>query len=165
MTIVEKAAYLKGLMDGMKLDLSSDSGKLWAAASDLLSEMAKEIEDLQGTSLDFADTIDEFADELAYLESISESGCEPDDDDKEDPFDCEFSGGCDECPGKAECGASFLEDDDDFDDDDILYDGIVYDVTCPKCGEELSFDEETLQEGFIDCPACGEHLEFDLDEE
>ena len=35
-------------------------------------------------------------------------------------------------------------------------------VTCPVCGEEISFDEDTLAEGSIECPNCGEKLEFDL---
>ena len=39
---------------------------------------------------------------------------------------------------------------------------MIYDATCPVCGEEISFDEETLEKGFIECPNCGERLEFDL---
>ena len=39
----------------------------------------------------------------------------------------------------------------------------MYDVTCPVCGEEITFDEGTLSEGSIICPQCGEELEFDLD--
>ena len=42
------------------------------------------------------------------------------------------------------------------------YDGVIYDATCPVCGEEISFDEDTLAEGSIECPNCGEKLEFDL---
>ena len=42
---------------------------------------------------------------------------------------------------------------------------MIYDATCPVCGEEISFDEETLEEGSIRCPACGEVLEFDLGED
>ncbi|MBP5749429.1 MAG: hypothetical protein J6X24_01425 [Firmicutes bacterium] len=41
-------------------------------------------------------------------------------------------------------------------------DGVIYDVTCPNCGNEISFDEETLEVGSITCPQCGELLEFDL---
>ena len=41
----------------------------------------------------------------------------------------------------------------------------MYDVTCPSCGEEISFDEETLALGSIKCPNCGEVLEFDLGED
>ena len=42
---------------------------------------------------------------------------------------------------------------------------MIYDATCPVCGEEISFDEETLEKGSILCPNCGETLEFDLGEE
>ena len=42
---------------------------------------------------------------------------------------------------------------------------MIYDVTCPVCGEEISIDEETLEKGSIQCPACGEELEFDLSED
>ena len=51
------------------------------------------------------------------------------------------------------------------DDPDPSYDGVIYDATCPVCGEEISFDEETLEEGSIQCPNCGELLEFDLGED
>ena len=50
MTIVEKAAYLKGLTDGLGLEPDSRDGKLWNALNDLLSDMAHEIEDLQATT-------------------------------------------------------------------------------------------------------------------
>ena len=56
--------------------------------------------------------------------------------------------------------------DDDFDEDgEPEYDGVMYDVTCPSCGQEISFDEETLAAGSITCPGCGEVLEFDLSDE
>ena len=50
-------------------------------------------------------------------------------------------------------------------DEELSYDGVMYDVTCPVCGEEITFDEDTLTEGSIICPQCGEELEFDLDGE
>ena len=53
----------------------------------------------------------------------------------------------------------------DEEDEEIEYDGVIYDATCPVCGEEISFDEETLEKGSILCPNCGETLEFDLGEE
>lgn len=53
--------------------------------------------------------------------------------------------------------------DDDFDDDDDDFDGELYEVTCPKCGDIICVDEEILDEGQIDCPSCGETLEFDFD--
>jgi formylmethanofuran dehydrogenase subunit E len=50
-------------------------------------------------------------------------------------------------------------DDEPFDDDDVYYE-----VTCGKCGEVITVDEDVLLEGEIVCPNCGEHLEFDFSE-
>ena len=54
---------------------------------------------------------------------------------------------------------------DGEEDEEVEYDGVMYDVTCPSCGEEISFDEETREKGSIKCPNCGEVLEFDLGED
>lgn len=52
------------------------------------------------------------------------------------------------------------DDDDDYDDDD--FEGELYEVTCPNCGDVICVDEDMLDEGEIDCPGCGETLEFDF---
>lgn len=53
------------------------------------------------------------------------------------------------------------EDDDEyFDDED--FDGELYEVTCPKCGDVICVDEDMLDEGEMNCPGCGETLEFDF---
>lgn len=152
MTVVEKAAYFKGLVEGLGIEPDSREGKLWGALGELLSDMAHEIEDLQATDMDHAEALDEMAEELSYLEDLV---CDL--DDPED-FDDECDGGCDSC---GLCDS----DDEDEDDDETEYDGVIYDVTCPVCGEEISFDEETLDKGSIECPSCGETLEFDLSED
>ena len=165
MTIVEKAAYLKGLCEGLGVDPDSRDGKLWGALNELLSDMAHEIEDLQSGSLDFADTLDEFGDELSYLEELT---C---DLDRPEDFDDEFcSGDCGSCEldcSLADEDADEEEDEPDEDadeesDEELSYDGVLYDVKCPVCGEEITFDEDTLELGSIECPSCGETLEFDL---
>ena len=154
MTVVEKAAYLKGLTDGLGIDPESKEGKLWGALCDLVSDMAHEIEDLQDTSMDYADALDEIGDELSYLEELTCDLDKPEDMDELDGCD----GNCSLCSG---CGGEY---DDSWDDDEeVEYDGVIYDVTCPKCGEEITFDEETLDMGSVKCPKCGENLEFDLD--
>ena len=165
MTIVEKAAYLKGLCEGLGVDPDSRDGKLWGALNELLSDMAHEIEDLQSSSLDFADTLDEFGDELSYLEELT---C---DLDRPEDFDDEFcSGDCGSC--ELDCSLADEdadeeedepdEDEDEESDEELSYDGVLYDVKCPVCGEEITFDEDTLELGSIECPKCGETLEFDL---
>ena len=153
MTVVEKAAYLKGLVEGLGIEPDSREGKLWGALGELLSDMAHEIEDLQATDMDHAEALDEMAEELSYLEDLVCDLDEPEDFDDEDcDGDCDSCGLCD-------------EDDEDEEDEEPEYDGVIYDVTCPVCGEEISFDEETLDKGSIECPSCGETLEFDLEDE
>ena len=162
MTIVEKAAYLKGLAEGLGVDPDSREGKLWGALNDLLADMAHEIEDLQSGALDFADTLDEFGEELGYLEEIT---CDL--DRPEDLADDTCTGDCDNC--EFDCFSDEPEEEDDLpgededeDEEEPEFDGVLYDVKCPVCGEEITFDEDTLELGSIECPKCGETLEFDL---
>ncbi len=155
MTIVERAAYLKGLTEGLGVDPDSRDGKLWGALTDLLSDMAHEIEDLQSGALDFADALDEIGDELGYLEELTGELDLPEDEEDEDEEDEEdnivpFS------------DADGEESADEEEDEEIPFDGVLYDVKCPVCGEEITFGEDTLEEGSIECPKCGEVLEFDL---
>ena len=161
MTAVEKAAYLKGLVEGMGIDPNSNEGKLWNALGGLLSDMAHEIEDLHAASLEHDEALDEICDELNYLEELT---CDLDfpeyeDDDEDDEDDGSYGS----CGCRCSCGDDYEEDEDE--DDEPEYDGVIYDVTCPVCGEEISFDEDTLDEGYITCPKCGENLEFDLSDD
>ena len=133
MTITEKTAYLKGLADGLGVDPQSKEGKLWYALNDLLCDIAHELENLHETDRGQAQALDGLADEVSLLEDI--------------------------CDGMDERDYEKIDDEDD---EDLSYDGVVYDATCPVCGEEISFDEETLETGSIQCPKCGETLEFDL---
>ncbi len=136
MTIEEKAAYIKGLADGLGIDPQSKEGTLWRALNDLLSDIAHDLKELHATDLSQAEALDSVAEEVSYLEALL------DDDDNSYSLD---------------------EEDDDDDDEDYEYDGVLYDAICPNCGEEITFDEETLELGSIQCPSCGETLEFDLD--
>lgn len=152
MTVVEKAAYLKGLAEGLGIDPESRDGKLWGALTELLSDMAHEIEDLQASDLDFSEALDDISEDLSYLEELT---CDL--DMPEDEFDGDCDGDCSSC--------CYDCDDGEDSDEELEYDGVLYDVTCPVCGEEITFEEETLAEGSVKCPACGELLEFDLGDE
>ena len=174
MTVVEKAAYLKGLVEGLGVEPDSRDGKLWAALTDVLSDMAREIEDLQASNADFADALDDISEDLTYLEELTCDLDMPEDPEFSDFGGCGGCGGsCASCGGCCGCGDDEEEEDDDDDEDEdededdeeCEYDGFIYEVTCPSCGEEIAFDEETLNEGSIVCPKCGEELEFDMSEE
>ena len=154
MTVVEKAAYLKGLTEGLGIAPDSKEGKLWNALNELLSDMAHEIEDLHACYDEHDEALDEVCDELNYLEELTCDLDFPEDGDDYDDEDEDVS-----CCG---CGRCYSDDEDEDDDGEPEYDGVIYDATCPVCGEEISFDEDTLAEGSIECPNCGEKLEFDL---
>ena len=164
MTIVEKAAYLKGLTEGLGVDPESRDGKLWSALNDLLSATAHEIEDLRAASMDQAEVIDEICEDLHYLEELADEfdGSDLEDFDEFEDFEGDED---DKVYDLADYGLAGDFDEDAGEDEEVEYDGVMYDVTCPSCGEEISFDEDTLELGSITCPNCGEVLEFDLGED
>ena len=155
MTISEKAAYLKGLMDGLQLDTEKAEGKMISAIVELLGDVSKKITDIEDTTIAISDELDEIEEDLDAIEDYI---LEDEDEDYEDDFD------------------DYDEDDfEDYDDDeDEEYDeegfdfgdedSIIYEVKC-ACGNVINFDEETLEKGSIVCDECGETLEFTFDDE
>ncbi|MEA4965755.1 MAG: zinc ribbon domain-containing protein [Oscillospiraceae bacterium] len=141
MNLTEKAAYLKGLKDGLKLDTEKAEGKLISAIIDLLDEMAESVTDIEDMSYAVTEELDAVEEELDSIEDALDGI-----DDEDEP-----------------------EDDDESDDDSYEFDDeVIYEVKCPKCGEVINLDEEMLDAGGIECPNCGEALEFDasdLDED
>ena len=144
MTISEKSAYLKGLMEGMNLNTESNEGKMIAAIVDLLGDMAKRVTDIEETTIAISDELDEIEEDLDAIEDFI-----MDEEDDED-----------------------WDDYEDWDDEDELDEGFdygdedstIYEVVC-ACGEVINFDEETLEKGSMTCPNCGETLEFSFDDE
>ena len=147
MTISEKAAYLKGLMDGLELDTEKAEGKMIEKIVDLLGDMAKRLTDIEETTIAISDELDEIEEDLDAIEDFILDEEEDYDDDEDDFED--------------------WDDEDDFEDEGFDYgdeDSIIYEVKCP-CGEIINFDEETLEEGSMNCPNCGELLEFSLEDD
>ena len=149
MTISEKAAYLKGMMDGMALNTDSNEGKMIAAIVDLLGDMGKRITDIEDTTIAISDELDEIEEDLDAIEDFIMDEEDYDDEDFDDDFDD--------------------EDDEDYEDYEEGFefgdeDTTIYEVEC-ACGEVIDFDEETLEKGSITCPKCGEALEFSVEED
>jgi len=143
MTISEKSAYLKGLMDGLKLNTESDEGKMIAAIVDLLGDLTRKVTDIEDTTIAISDELDEIEEDLDAIEDYIMDE-EDDYDDYEDEWD---------------------EDEDydegfDFGDEEST----IYEVQC-ACGNVINFDEETLEQGSIICDECGETLEFSFEDE
>lgn len=147
MTTSEKVAYVKGLAEGLGYDTQSKEGKILNAILDILEDVAHDIEDLEENTRDLGDVVDQISDDLADIEEIvyDEDYDDDDDDDYDDDDDDDYDG----CSGCC-CG-----------DEEPVF----YEVTCPKCGNTITIDEDVLDLGAIDCPNCGEALEFDGIEE
>ena len=151
MTISEKSAYLKGLMDGLKLDTETNEGKRIAAIVDLLGDMTKKVVDIEDTTIAISDELDEIEEDLDAIEDyildeeddedddyVDEDGWDDDEDDEEDDGEEGF----------------------DFGDEETT----VYEVQC-ACGNIIDFDEDVLESGSIVCDKCGETLEFSFDDD
>ena len=146
MTLSEKAAYLKGLMDGIKLDTEKDENRLLKAVVDLLQDMAVSIDDLEDNAIAVSDELDEIEENL---DAIDEFLMDEDEDDYDDEDYMDYD-----------------DEDVDLGDDEFDYgEDAVYEVTCPKCGEVHQFTEKDLLEGSKPCSKCGELLEFEFDED
>ena len=145
MTISEKSAYLKGLMDGLKLDTETAEGKMIAAIVDLLGDVTKKLTNVEDTTIAISDELDEIEEDLDAIEDfiMDEEDEDYEDDDYEDFDDEEYD-----------------EEGFDFGDEETT----IYEVEC-ACGEIINFDEEVLEKGSMTCPNCGETLEFSFDDE
>ena len=135
MTLSEKSAYLKGLMEGMNVDTESNEGKLFAAVVDVLDEIALEVEDLTDEVMELGDGLDVISDDLGDVEDIvyddeDEDDYEDEEDDEDDEEEC-YATTCPEC------------EEEIFFDDSVLEDGKV---ECPNCGATLEFDPADLVE-------------------
>ena len=147
MTISEKSAYLKGLMDGLKLNTETDEGKMIAAIVDLLGDVTKRVTDIEETTIAISDELDEIEEDLDAIEDYIL-------DEEDEDFDWDD------------------EDEDDWDEDEDYEEGFdfgdedstIYEVEC-ACGEIINFDEEILEQGSMVCPNCGETLEFSLEDD
>ena len=161
MTISEKSAYLKGLMDGLKLDTETNEGKMIAAIVDLLGDMSKRMVDIEDTTIAISDELDEIEEDLDAIEDfiMDEDDDEDWDDGYEDDEDDYYDPAEDDADSEEDAGDE-PEEGFDFGDEDST----IYEVEC-ACGNIIDFDEEVLESGSIVCPNCGETLEFTFDDE
>ena len=145
MDICEKIAYIKGLAEGLKLDESTNEGKVLTAIIDLLGDITEEICDIEESCEEIIEQIDAVDEDLADLESVIYE------DDEEDDCDCDCDC-CDDEVYEIECPAC----------NDVIYlDGEMLEeegMVCPNCGTELEFDFEGCDCG-CECCDCEEETE------
>ncbi len=124
-----RAAYLKGLADGMKLDTDKNEGRLLSEIIDFLGDLSAEIEAIDDEQGFIADQLEELEEEVELI------GDEVFADDEYDYDDDEFQITCEAC------GEDIIVTTEDLMDGEIL---------CPSCGETIEFDFDCD----CDCEDC-----------
>ena len=189
----EKAAYLKGLVEGLGIDETTKEGKVIKAMSELLCEMAQAIDGIDEDVTQAYDQINDLSEELEDLEADLYEDDEEADEDEADDAEAEDDEDDNAdvasepyyevaCPA---CGETVYVSEDDLDageaicpsckvafevalegDEDEAKDAPVqYEVTCPACGATAVFEEGDLLDGEPTCPNCGKPLDFEVTEE
>lgn len=148
MTVTERVAYIRGLFEGLEINVDKKEGRLFKEIISVLEDMALSITDLEEENEALQGVLD------AMIEDLY------DDDDSYDEEDIDADGiGYDPdhelfevvCPS---CGEEI------FIDEATLEQG---NISCPACGEELEFDMSSLDAE--DVPAFSDIPEDDYDEE
>ena len=82
----EKAAYLKGLIDGLGIDENTKEGKVIKAMSELLSEMAEAVDSIDEDVTHAYDQINDLSEELEDLEAdlYEDEDAEDEEEDSDD---------------------------------------------------------------------------------
>ncbi len=129
--LAERVNYVKGLMEGMKFDVTTDEGKLIKALLDIVEDIVISAEDLEDTQDQILDVIDEYDERIGDLEDEVFEEDEYDED-IDEPLTC------------PECGA-------ELDFDELGVDESVDSFRCPECGtkidvEWLDCDEDVVTE-------------------
>ena len=140
MELKEKAAYLKGLVEGLGIDESTKEGKVIKAMSELLCEMAQTVDSIDEDITQAYDQINDLSEELEDLEAdLYEDDDADEEEDAEDDNDTEDED---------------TEDDNTEDDNADVASEPYYEVACPACGETVYVSEDDLDAGEAICPSC-----------
>ena len=80
MTTKETSSYIKGLIDGSNLDVTTPEGKIISALADLCGQLASEVDSLT----EQLDTVNDYLDEIDHdLGDVEEFVYEDDEDDED----------------------------------------------------------------------------------
>lgn len=122
MTVTEKAAYLKGLAEGLNLDADKPETKLINAMIDVIDELALAVADLDDSVDMIVEQLDAVDEDLADVEDYLFE----DDEDYEDE-DTIYEAVCPACGATVGFDESFV---------------VNGSAECPACGETLEFGSD-----------------------
>ena len=135
--LTDKVSYLKGLADGMKLNMDKDANKLIMEILGVLGEFADEIQTMADAHDELNEYVESIDDDLADLEDTLFGDEEEDEEDEDVSQDDIITYACPECGHEIE----FRADDVDLSEDYL----------CPACGKpifpEIAEDDEDDSKG------------------
>ena len=132
--LTDKVSYLKGLADGMKLNMDKDANKLIMEILGVLGEFADEMQAMTDAHDELNEYVESIDDDLADLEDTLFGDEEEDEDDEDIEIDDIITYACPECGHEIE----FRADDVDLSEDYL----------CPACGKPIFPEiEEEDEEG------------------
>lgn len=126
MNLSEKAAYIKGLAEGLDLDSNKKEGRVLKEVLELLGEMASDVEDIAADLTDLYDSVDEMDEDLSF---IADEVFGLDGEEGEDLYEIT----CPNCQKEVTLTEDMLMGDD---------------VICPVCGEKIEIELDA-------CDCCG----------
>lgn len=132
MSLAEKAAYIRGLADGLELEADKKEARVIKEMLDLLGEMAGEVDDIGADLTDLFEVVDEIDENLGFVEGEVFGG------DMHHHFEDEMYEIT--CPF---CQATVVVEEDQ------LLGG--EDIVCTACGEKIEIELDAC-----DC-GCGHH--------
>ncbi|MCH5287878.1 MAG: hypothetical protein J1E43_10675 [Christensenellaceae bacterium] len=140
--LTDKVSYLKGMADGMKLNMDKDANKLIMEILNALGEFAEEMQAVTDAHDELNEYVESIDDDLADLEETLFGDEEEDDeDDGEEEDDEIIAYACPECGHEIEFRAGDVDLSEDY--------------LCPACGkpifpeieeDEAEDDEESPEE-------------------
>ena len=134
--LTDKVSYLKGLADGMKLNMDKDANKLIMEILGALGEFADEMQAMADAHDELNEYVESIDDDLADLEDTLFGDEEEDEDEEDVEMDDIITYACPECGHEIE----FHADDVDLSEDYL----------CPACGKpifpEIEEDDEDEDE-------------------
>ena len=132
MTLAERAAYIKGLAEGLDLEADKKEVRVIKEMLELLSEIASDVEDMGEDMSELYDVVEQIDEDLTLVEEEMFGDMMP--DYAEEMYEIV-------CPN---CGEEVQLD------EEILMSG---DVVCPACGEKIEIEIDAC-----DCECgCEEH--------
>lgn len=128
MSLAEKAAYIRGLAEGLELDTDKKEARIIKEMLELMGEMATDVDDIGADLGELFDVVEQIDEDLGSIEEEVYAGGFGDFSDEMYEIECP------NCKQTVQL------------DEEVLLDG---DVICPACGEKIEIE--------IDDCDCGHH--------